>query len=132
MDARDNKNLTTEENKNIETTRGGWFISPAADIYETENDYKMIFDIPGVEKENINLNVEKDVLTLTAECFKEPGKDYSLIRSEMEYTGYKRSFDLNNVVNSDQIKADYHDGTLILVLPKKEEQKTREIKINVN
>jgi HSP20 family protein len=120
------------ENKNIETTRGGYYETPDCDIYEDDNDYVMYFDIPGVDKDQINLKVEKDVLTLTADCTKQADQGYHCVQEEMGYTGYKRSFELNQTVEGDKICADYKEGTLKLTLPKREEQKTKEIKITVN
>jgi len=127
----DNKNKELKKEEKIESTRGYIYDTPSCDLYETENEYKMYFDIPGIEKDDISLKVEKDILTLKAECSKKPDKGYNCIRSEMKFEGYKRSFELNNAVDADKINADYENGTLILTLPKKEEQKTKEIKIKV-
>ena len=71
------------------------------------------------------------MLTLTAECNKKPGKDYQILREEMEFNGFKRSFELNNIVDSEKINANYENGTLILTLSKIEKNKTKEITINV-
>jgi len=127
-------NITKKEetNKNIESTRGYIYDTPYTDIFESENEYKIIFELPGIEKEDINIKIEKDILTLTAESKKEPIEGYQCIREEMEFNGYQRSFNLNGVVNTDKIIADYQDGTLTITLPKKEEQKTKEIKINIS
>jgi len=92
----------------------------------------IFFDIPGVDKDKINLKVEKDILTLTAECTKKAAEDYSCISEEMDYSGFNRSFNLNKTVDADKISADYDNGTLKVILPKKEEQKTKEIKIIIN
>jgi len=128
----DKKNKELKKDEKIESTRGYVYDTPACDLYETENEYKIFFDIPGVEKNDISLKVEKDILTLKAESSKKPDKGYDCIRSEMRFEGYKRSFELNNAVDADKIDADYQNGTLILTLPKREEQKTKEIKIKVS
>ena len=124
--------VKNENNKNIESTRGYSYITPECDIYETENDYKMIYDIPGIEKDDINIKIEKDILTVTAECKKEPIEGFDCIGSEFDLTGYTRSFNLNNVVDSTKIEANFENGVLQLTLPKKEEKKTKEIKIKVS
>jgi len=118
--------------ENVESTRGYIYESPDSDIYEENNKYTIIFDIPGVDKEDINLKVEKNVLTLTAECTKAPGENYECLRHEMNYSGYKRSFELGDSIDSQKIDADYNNGTLTLTLPKKEELKAKEINIKVN
>lgn len=119
-------------NKAIESTKGVFYERPDCDIYENENEFIIYFDIPGVEKDGINLKVEKDILTLTAECNKTPDEGYNCIREEMDFAGYRRSFNLNRAVEAEKISADYQNGTLRVVLPKKEEHKTKEIKIQVN
>jgi len=92
------------EKQTIESTRGYIYESPDCDIYESNNEYRIYFDIPGVEKEDINLKVEKNVLNLTAECLKKPGEKYECLRHEMNYTGYKRSFELGDTVDTEKIK----------------------------
>ena len=121
-----------ETNNEIESTRGYYFRTPDTDIFESKDEYKLIFDIPGIEKEDINVKVEKDILTLTAETKKTPCEGYECISEEISYDGYKRSFNLNNSVDTDKIEADYVNGSLTLKLPKREEQKTKEIKISIS
>lgn len=117
--------------KNLESTRGIRYQKPLCDIYESDNEYTIYFDLPGVEKSDIDLKVEKDILTLTAECSKQAGEGYSCIREEMDYAGFRRSFNLNKTVDSTKISADYNEGSLKLSLPKKEEQKSKQIEIKV-
>jgi HSP20 family protein len=115
-----------------ESTRGYIYKSPDVDIYESKDVYKIIFDVPAIDKEDINIKVEKEVLTMTAECKKEPVEGYECAREEMDFTGYQRTFNLNGIVNTEKIEAGYENGTLILTLPKKEEEKTKEISIKIN
>jgi len=121
-----------ETKEPVESTRGYVYYSPDTDIYEEKDTYKIIFDIPGIEKEDINLKVEKDTLSITAEFKKQPVECYECVREETEFSGYQRSFNLNGIVDTEKIDADYRNGTLILTLPKKEEQKTKEIQIKVS
>ncbi len=115
----------------VESKKGNEYRLPAVDIVESDSEYLMYFDIPGVEKDDIQLKVEKGVLTLTAECTKLPGAEFECIRNEMVFSGFKRSFELGESVNGEGIIADYRNGTLTLTLPKREEQKTKQIKIRV-
>jgi HSP20 family protein len=119
-------------NENIESKRGYVYENPDCDIYEAGNEYKIYFDLPGVEKEDINIKVEKGTLSLVAESTKKPEEKYEALREEISYSGYKRTFELGDLVDSNKINADYKNGTLVVTLPKKEEQKTKEIKIKVN
>jgi len=119
------------ETEGIESTRGYIYSTPETDIYEDKDNYRIVFDIPGIEKEDINIKVEKDVLTLTADNKKKPEEGYECVREEMGFVGYQRSFNLNGIVDAGKIEADYDNGTLILKLPKKEEEKTKEIQIKI-
>jgi len=121
-----------ESNDTVESTRGYIYNVPDTDIFEDKDKYTITFDLPGIDKEDINLKVEKDVLTITAESKKQPLDSYETLREEMEFTGFQRAFNLNGIVDSNRINADYKDGTLTLTLQKKEEQKTREIQIKVS
>lgn len=125
------KNNNDAKEKNVESTRGYFYASPDCDIYETDAQYRIVFEIPGIDKDEIGLKVEKDVLTLTADCSKEPANCNECLSAEMDFVGYSRSFNLNNLINADKIDANYDDGILTLTLPKKEEQKSKEIKINI-
>ena len=127
----ENKDVQKQDEQNVESTRGYFYTSPDTDIYETDDEFKMIYEIPGVEKTDVNIKVEKDVLTMTAECSKSPVSGNECLRAEMDFVGYKRSFNLNNLVDVEKIKADYSGGVLALTLPKLEEKKTKEIKITV-
>ncbi len=123
------KNRSQEEN--VQTSRGNSYRSPATDIFETDEYYELHFDVPGVEKEDIVLSVENQVLVLRAECKKNPGDDYRCLQDEMVYSSFRRSFDLGDAVNPEGIKAEYSNGALTVRLPKKESQKTRKIEISV-
>jgi HSP20 family protein len=123
--------MDKKNEKELESTKGYYYDKPECDIYESENGYKIYFDIPGVEKDDINLKLEKNILTMTAECSKKPMTDNRLIREEIKFHGYKRAFNLSSSVDPEKINADYENGTLTITLSKKEDKKTKEIKINV-
>lgn len=129
MNAIDKREKTYNE---VESARGFYFRTPDTDIFESKDEYKLIFDIPGIEKEDISVKVEKGILTLTAETKNTPCEGYECISEEISYDGYKRSFNLNNSVDTDKIETDYVNGSLTLKLPKKEEHKTKEIKISIS
>ena len=126
-------NLMKKEQREdqLESKKGNVYRSPACDILENDNEYIVYFDVPGVEKSDLNIKVEKNNLYLTAECAKNPGENYLCLRDEMIYSGFRRSFDLGESVDSEKISAEYANGTLKPVLPKKEEEKNQEIKIKV-
>jgi len=114
----------------VESTRGYLYYTPESDIYEDKNSYKIIFDLPGIERDDINLKVEKDILSITAEFKKQPVESYECVREEIDFAGYQRSFKLNGIVDTDKIGADFKNGTLALTLPKTENIKPKKIQIN--
>lgn len=124
-------NIEKKENSNVETTRGYIYYTPEADVIESNEEYKLVFDLPGIDKDDIHVKVEKDVLTVTAESKKQPVDTYECLKDEMDYYAYQRSFNLNGVVDTEKINADYNNGTLSLTMPKREEKKSREIQIKI-
>ena len=91
------------------------------DIYEEENDYVVEMDVPGYNKDEISVDVEKGYLTISAEhndTKEDEGKNY--IRKERVYGSTKRQFYVGDV-DEDSIKASFNDGVLKVIVPKKEE-----------
>ena len=89
-------------------------------------------EMPGMSKDDIKINLEKEVLTISGTKKQESHKeDSNLIMNEIQYGEFCRSFNVTNDINHDAIKADFKDGVLSLTLPKKEESKpvVKEIKI---
>ncbi len=97
---------------------------PAVNIKETETDFLIEFAAPGKKKEDFNIEVENDVLTISSENktnHEEKDKEGRYTRREFSYSSFKRSFTLPETVNEAKIKASYQDGVLKLELPKHEE-----------
>jgi len=110
--------------------RGTW--SPSVDIAETEQEILVSADLPGLNKEDIRVNVQNNVLTFSGERKQETkseGSNYH--RLERSYGFFSRSFTLPATVKADGIKAAYKDGVLRLTLPKVEEAKPRQIAVDV-
>ena len=104
--------------------------SPAVDIFETEGEIVVKAELPGMNREGITLNLEKNVLTLKGERrFEKETKDENYHRIERSYGGFSRSFSIPATVDEEKIRADYKDGVLKIVLPKKEQAKSKQIRI---
>ena len=104
--------------------------SPAVDIYETENEIQVQAELPGVDRKDISLNLEKNVLTLKGERrFEKETKQENYHRIERAYGGFSRSFSIPAIVDEEKIRADYKDGILKIALPKKEQVKPKQIAI---
>ncbi len=106
---------------------------PNVDVYETDGSYVLKADLPGINKEDIKIDVNDNTLTFKGEKkFEEKTEKDSYVRVERSYGSFTRSFTLSDNVDAENIKASYKDGVLEITLSKKEEAKPKEINIEVN
>jgi HSP20 family protein len=106
--------------------------APAVDIYEGEHELVVKADLPDVKSEDLDIRVENNILTIRGERkFEKKADEKNYLRVERAYGSFARSFSLANTVNTEAIKADYKDGVLTLSIPKREEAKPKQIKVNV-
>ena len=106
--------------------------APPVDIYETEHELVVKADLPDVKPEDLDIRVENNILTIRGERkFEKQVNENNYLRVERSYGSFSRSFSLANTVNSEAIKADYQNGVLSLSIPKREEAKPKQIKVNV-
>lgn len=104
--------------------------SPAVDIYETEGDIVVQAELPGMERKDIALQLENNVLMLRGERrFEKETKEENYHRIERSYGAFNRSFSIPASVDGEKIRADFKDGILKILLPKKEQAKPKQIKI---
>ena len=93
-------------------------------VKETKDAYQLEVVAPGFEKNDFNINLEKNILTVSAETKTETeNKNEKQIRREYSYHSFKRSFTVDEKVDSEKIEAKYVNGVLTLNLPRKEEVK---------
>jgi HSP20 family protein len=120
----------TFEKTGDESSLTAW--APAVDIYETEHELVVKADLPDVDPKDLDIRVENNVLTIRGERkFEKQVNEENYLRVERSYGSFARSFTLANTVNADAIKAEYHNGVLTLTIPKREEAKPKQIKVNV-
>jgi HSP20 family protein len=106
--------------------------SPAVDILETENELVVRADLPDVERENIDVRVENQTLSIKGERrFEEDASAQGYHRIERSYGGFVRSFAVPNSVDTEKVSADYKNGVLTVKLPKKEAAKPKQIRVEV-
>ena len=106
--------------------------APAVDIYETEHELVVKADLPEVDPKDLDIRVENNILTIRGERkFEKKVDEDNYLRVERSYGSFARSFTLANTVNSEAIKAEYQNGVLTLTIPKREEAKPKQIKVNV-
>ena len=106
--------------------------TPAVDIAEHENDYVVNIELPGVNKDDVKITLESNILTIRGEKKQEKeSKDQNLHRVERSYGAFQRSFTLPTTVKNDRIDASFKDGILTVTLPKAEEAKPKQIEVKV-
>ena len=106
--------------------------APAVDIAEGEHELVVKADLPDIKPEELDIRVENNILTIRGERkFEKKAEEKNYLRVERSYGSFARSFSLANTVNTEAIKADYKDGVLTLSIPKREEAKPKQIKVNV-
>ncbi len=102
-----------------------------ADIRETDKEYIIDAEIPGVRKEDIKIDLRDDILTIAVEQTEEVNEEReNYIRKERRFGSYSRSFQVDNVRNED-VTARYENGVLTIVLPKLEGKSSRGRRIEI-
>lgn len=111
-----------------------WFIGDnrmRVDVRENEKEYIIEADLPGVDKENINIEFDNDRLTISVERNEELNVEKeNYIRRERRSGSFSRSFYVENVIE-DQISAEFKNGVLTIILPKKEQGKRKRNRIEI-
>lgn len=105
--------------------------SPSVNLYETEKEAVFLFEIPGVEETNVDISLEKGILTVEAKVNREPTKGDSKNYFENQIDIYRRKFNLNKMVDVEKAVAKLESGQLHLTLPK-EEPVRKKISIQAN
>src|SRR5438067_10139512 len=102
--------------------------TPVLDVRETDDDYVVMVDIPGVKSEDVSIEVSEQVLTISGSRVPVETGDAQLV--ERPYGSFVRNLTLPKGVDSDQIEAGYHDGVLELHIPKPAQIKPKKIAIS--
>jgi len=112
-----------------EAPETGW--TPRVDLSETEDAYHIHLDLPGVEKDDVDINLQDGTLTIRGER-KEQAREEgtNTVRVERSFGQFFRSFTLPQTIKQDAIRATYDNGVLAVEVPKAEETKPRRIEIN--
>lgn len=117
----------TEETE--ESSKAVW--APRVDLSETDNLYRIELDVPGMNRDDINISYQDNQLTVSGERREETTEeDSDYVRVERSFGHFYRSFRLPKTINADDIEASYNNGVLTIDVPKAEDSKPHRIEIN--
>lgn len=123
--------MTTEVKKIDSNGTDQYVIIPPADIFETENEYVLKADLPGVKKESLEIVLDNNHLDIKGTVDGEYKINKNLRYSEFDLYNFHRNFKVGNDIDGNKISAAVDNGVLTLTLPKREEAKPRQINIEV-
>ena len=118
-----------EVDKKPESTTPARRYLPVTDIFETPEALKVILEMPGVDKDGVEVRVENDVLTIDGQVDFSKYQGLTPVYTEYNVGNYARSFQLSSKIDQERITADLQDGVITLILPMAEKAKPRKIKV---
>ena len=122
-------NTTVRENRNEERTQREQFIAPVSSVIEDADRYTLQVEMPGVNKEGLEIAVENNELTILGRRSL-PTVDGTLIHRESRLENFRRTFELDPSIDTGKISAKIEQGVVTLTLPKAEQVKPRKIKVD--
>ena len=126
LSVRDKREMVAKEEK---TTPGRYFV-PNADIHETSDALTVVMEMPGVDRNHLNVSLENDVLRVDGQIDFSKYEGMEPVYTEYNIGHYTRSFTLSNKIDQERISAQLEDGVLTLTLPKAAEARVRRIAIS--
>ena len=123
-----NNPLFTRQHSRTDASEYNWY--PSVDVSETADNFEVRAELPGVAKDDLHVSVKDNLLTLSGEKRQEKVDDtQNYRRVERRYGNFQRKFALPPEVETDDIKAEFSDGVLVLSIPKPEAAKPAEVPI---
>ena len=110
-----------------EVESADWY--PAADVYESDGEYTVAVDLPGIDRATLDISVDDDRLTIKGDRL---APDTARHRAECPSGKFLRTFSVPSAVDQSDIRADYKDGVLQVHLPKRPERKSHRVEIKVS
>jgi HSP20 family molecular chaperone IbpA len=127
--AKDIEKKEAQSPERIERTWSKRTYSPQVDILERKEDIVVIADMPGVDETSVDINLEKNVLSIYGRVEEEEFRGYSPAYTEYGIGDYERVFTLSDEIDREKIDASVKNGVLTIVLPKAEKMKSRKIAV---
>ena len=119
-----------EVEKKTETTTPARVFVPVTDIFETPEVLTVVLEMPGVDRNSIEANVEDDVVTIEGRIDFAKYEGMQPVYTEYNVGHYARSFQISNKIDQSKISAEMKDGVVTLVLPRAEQTKQRKIQVD--
>ena len=126
LEVQEKKELVSKEEKTVPAR----YYVPTTDIFETDDALTVVMEIPGVERQALEVNIENDVLRVDARIDFSKYEELEPLYTEYNVGHFTRSFTLSNNIDQQQISAQLDDGVLTLTLKKAKEAVPRRIAIN--
>jgi HSP20 family molecular chaperone IbpA len=130
------KDLQVKEKQELSTaaerTKPGLVFTPEVDIFETDRDITLLANMPGVAADDIAINLDNGVLTISGDVKPWESAEEQDVLVEFEIGQYYRQFTLSDTVDQGKIEAKVENGVLRLVLPKAEKAMPKKIAVNVS
>ena len=123
------KEMTKPPNRSPRETEPS--LQPAVDIFETRDGITLRADMPGVDKEGLNIEVDKDRLLIEGDLSIDMPKEMEPLYAGVRATHYSRTFSLSSELDAGGIQASLKDGVLNVHIPKREELKPRKVEVRV-
>jgi len=125
LEAQEKKELVSKEEKTVPAR----YYVPTTDIYETDDALMVVMEVPGVEKKDVDINLENDVIRVEARIDTAKYSGLDPLYTEYSVGHFHRAFTLTGKIDRQQIGAHLEDGVLALTLPKSKEAMSRRIEI---
>lgn len=112
--------------ENVFSTEGSVAKVPSVNIYETDHEFVLEFSAPGYKKEDFQIEIDKDLLSISGTTKREESTEKrSYSRREFSTSSFKRSFTIPEIVDTEKINASYEDGLLVVKMAKRDEAKPK-------
>lgn len=129
MEVNEKEKTMEKQNNWDEALENESWIAPVVDIYENEDNYFLVANMPGVKKENIKIKLEEGSLVLMGKINYEEEVNRKYVMKESESGNYFRRFKIDESIDGEKIDAQFESGQLIVTLPKHERVKPKTIEI---
>jgi HSP20 family molecular chaperone IbpA len=125
----ENKEVATRESSEVQTHEPEALLRAPVDIFEDAEGITLLADMPGVNRDSLNLHVDKDSLIVEGDARIDMPEGMEALYADVRSTRYRRSFALSGELETDRIEASLKDGVLRVHIPKRAEARPRKIEI---